>query len=255
MTRLAGPIEQQRARTAGLLAEATAVADDHALRSGSARHLPVVLVPANPRPIVPMPPAARLAFLTHLTSLLDAAFALPVRDNTLPMSAEDRASRVHAGDIAGDEEVGALSAGMVAASCTACRGECCTAGGTHAFLRKDSVTRVRARMAADGVDSAAHIAATYADHLPTHHYRGSCVYHADQGCTLPRDLRSNLCNRYLCGELSEVRRVRNAGAAGLYLAAADDRRLHRVTRVDEGARGDCHAEPVPLTAGQGSRQE
>jgi hypothetical protein len=246
MTRLAGPIEQQRARTAGLLAEASAIAADHTLRRDDRRVLPVVLLPANPRPIVAMPTAARDAFLAHVERLLETSFTGAPRDNDLPMSSEERASRVNAGDIGGIRESITLSDEMVAAACATCRGECCTAGGTHAFLRQDSITRVRARLAEAGTDDAGRMLALYSSYLPPRHYRGSCVYHEEIGCALPRDLRSNLCNRYHCGELTQLERVLDERRPAAYVGAADGTRLRRLTRVEQHAGDRCETDSVAL---------
>lgn len=246
MTRLAGPIEQQRARTAGLLAEATAIAADHAVRSDDRRLLPVVLLPANPRPVVAMPAIARDAFLAHMGALLDAAFEAEPRDNALPMSAEERASRVNAGDIDGTRESITLSDSMVAAACATCRGECCTAGGNHAFLRQDSITRVRARLAESGPDDAAGMLRLYRGYLPSRHYRGSCVYHEELGCALPRDLRSNLCNRYHCSELTQLERALDEQSTAVYIGAADATHLRRLARVEPNADAECDVDEVML---------
>ncbi len=246
MTRLAGPIEPQRARTAGLLAEASAIAADHALRRDDRRPLPVVLLPANPRPIVAVPEAARDALVSHVGALLTSAFEAAPRDNSLPMSAEERASRVNAGDIVGTRESTTLSDEMVAAACATCRGECCTAGGNHAFLRQDSITRVRARLAETGPDDAAGMLALYRSHLPQRHYHGSCVYHDESGCALPRDLRSNLCNRYHCGELTQLERVLDVRRPAAYVGAADGTRLRRLTSVEQHAGDRCETDPVAL---------
>jgi hypothetical protein len=244
MTRLAGPIEQQRARTAGLLAEASAIAADHALRRADRRLLPVVLLPANLRAIVAMPSGAREAFLSHMGTLLNAAFETAPRDNTLPMSVEDRSSRVNAGDIGGSRESTTLSEEMVAAACATCRGECCASGGTHAFLRQDSITRVRARLAENGPDNATRILDLYRSHLPLRHYHGSCVYHEERGCALPRDLRSNLCNRYHCGELTQLERVLDDRRPAAYVGAADGRYLRRLTRIEQHAGDTCETDAV-----------
>lgn len=246
MTRLAGPIEQQRARTAGLLAEASAIAADHALRRDDRRLLPVVLLPANARAIVSLPVASRNAFLAHVGTLLGTAFEAAPRDNALPMSAEDRASRVNAGDIGGARESTTLSDEMVAAACATCRGECCASGGDHAFLRQDSITRVRARFAENGPDDATDLLNVYASYLPPRHYHGSCVYHEESGCALPRDLRSNLCNRYHCAELTQLERLLDPRRPAAYVGAADGTRLRRLTRVEQHAGEYCQSDDVTL---------
>ena len=122
---------------------------------------------------------------------------------------------------------------IIGASCGTCRGECCTAGGTHGFLHADSIMRVRAQLTDDGeVVTPESLEARYASHLPARHYRGSCVFHTTAGCNLPRALRSNLCNRYVCGGLAQLTRALVASQqSSAYVAAADSVHLRRVALV------------------------
>lgn len=221
---------------------------------GPGRELPVVMLPANTRDSEPLPLASRAQFLERLRSTIVTAFEQPVRDNSQPMSAQEQAERNDARDASGasqtvrrlttpgDEVVAntvrltesvVASATLLGAGCATCRGECCTAGGTHAFLGQDSVLRVRAQLHADGQTlSEDALLQKYAEQLPARHYRGSCVYHTVQGCGLPRALRSNLCNRYVCGGLTQLTRVLDAsGGQEAYVAAADAVHLRRVALI------------------------
>ncbi|MBU6367904.1 MAG: hypothetical protein KJT01_16945, partial [Gemmatimonadetes bacterium] len=209
MTAPWGMLAARRARTAQLQAEADAIAARHveAPRTAGVPGLPVVLVPANTRGLVPLPEAARAGFRRHLDAVVADAFARPLRDNTAGMSAQEAGERADAGETASRDP--GLAAHMVHGGCATCRGECCTAGGTRAFLTADSLVRVRAQRATLGVhgESPEAIAALYRDRLPAEHYEGSCVFHERTGCALPRALRANLCNRYQCGELTQLSRA------------------------------------------------
>ncbi len=205
--------------------------------------LPVILLPANTRNTTELPEDSRDAFLEKLRGTIARAFGEPVRDNDAPMSAEAESAR--------QDALWALPASLpelpeiLGASCGTCRGECCTAGGTHGFLHEDSITRVRAHLADDGVVvTADSLEALYASHLPVRHYRGSCVYHTTAGCALPRALRSNLCNRYVCGGLAQLTRALVAADEPVaYVASADSVHLRRVALVSgQGAR------TLPLSA-------
>ena len=234
------PIAAQRARNARLTARAEAMA-----RADEVAHpvpgqpagvpLPVVLLPANTRATTTLPAAAREAFLLRLRGTIRQAFTSPVRDNGAPMSAEAESAR-QAAQWALPESLPDLPA-MLGASCGTCRGECCTAGGTHGFLHADSITRVRAHLTdelgeGDGAVTPASLEALYASHLPARHYSGSCVYHTTAGCALPRALRSNLCNRYVCGGLAQLTRaLLHAEVPVAYVASADSVHLRRVARV------------------------
>jgi hypothetical protein len=241
-----GPIAQQRARNARLLAQAEQLAARHAEHDSTNAVAPegwssrvVAVLPANTRNTTPLPEASQDAFLERLREVIDRVFREPVRDNAAPMSEADRASRHDAQETPAIEAVadwpdyGPELAAIQGASCGTCRGECCTAGGTHAFLRDDSITRVRAQLADDGAEpSADSLLAIYREHLPARHYRDSCIYHTTTGCALPRSLRSNLCNRYVCGALTQLTRTLAAGGQReAYVAAADSVHLRRMALV------------------------
>jgi len=224
------PIAAQRARNALLAARAEQMArDDRAEHGGP--ELPVILLPANSRNTVELPEASRDAFLDRLRGTIAEAFGEAVRDNSAPMSAEADAARQDAG-WALPASIPAMP-DIIGASCGTCRGECCTAGGTHGFLHADSIRRVRAQLTDDGETvTPESLEARYASYLPARHYRGSCVFHTTAGCHLPRALRSNLCNRYVCGGLAQLTRALvSTGQTSAYVAAADSVHLRRVALV------------------------
>lgn len=232
MSNTLGPIAAQRARNARMQADAEAIAAQHARAHGVDASVPVVMVPANTRALVPLPDHAREAFLAHLRGVIAEAFAQPLRDNLEAMSAQATSERADAGEIMSRDE--GLAGYMVLGGCSTCRGDCCTSGGTRAFLKPDSLVRVRAQRVTLGVhdEDAAAIEALYVAALPAEHYEDSCVFHGRLGCTLRRELRSNLCNRYQCGELTQLRRVLDErGADSAYLASASGDALQRVSLV------------------------
>ena len=224
------PIAAQRARNARLTAQAEALA-----RADRAEHglpeLPVILLPANSRNTTELPEESRDAFLEKLRGTIAEAFSEAVRDNRAPMSAEAVQAREDAG-WALPASIPAMP-DIIGASCGTCRGECCTAGGTHGFLHADSITRVRAQLTDDGETvTPESLEARYASHLPARHYRGSCVFHTTAGCNLPRGLRSNLCNRYVCGGLAQLTRALvSSQQTSAYVAAADSVHLRRLALV------------------------
>lgn len=223
MTLRDGPIARQRAINARLHLQATGIVNRLSPEVATGA-LPVIMLPANTRDTEPLPQADREQFMTGLRATLARVFAEPVRDNAAEMSEQAMAAR--------DDAVPVESA-LLGASCATCRGECCTAGGTHAFLREDSLVRVRAQLAEDGSPmTEAELAQHYASYLPVRHYRGSCVFHTTDACALPRGMRSNLCNRYVCGGLTQLTRALDAtGALSAYVAAADSSHLRRMARV------------------------
>ena len=252
MTPSQGPLAAQRARTARLQAQADGIAAGRRATHhvGDTAPMPVVLVPANIRALVPLPGAARDGFRAHLATVVAETFARPLRDNTASMSAQEASERDDAGETLSRDP--GLPAHMVLGSCATCRGDCCTSGGTRAFLTADALHRVRAQRVTLGEDAPAPAAITalYESALPTEHYNGSCVFHARLGCTLRRDLRSNLCNRYQCGELTQLSRALQAtGATRAFVGAATGHRLERMAAV--GADG-VEAVAVEPSGGRGA---
>jgi hypothetical protein len=120
---------------------------------------------------------------------------------------------------------------MMRLGCALCAGHCCTHGGTHAFLGTSDLRRIAETMT-DG-DSGVALEHLYTAHIPDAHYAGSCVFHGERGCTLPRSLRSSTCNRYLCGGLSTLRRALTDTEAGTaVVGAATWSGLERVAALD-----------------------
>jgi hypothetical protein len=146
-------------------------------------------VPAYDGRVEPLSTARRRAFAAHLRKIIAEAFAEPAprvratSSNTVPLAATQ-------------------------AACATCRGQCCSHGGEHAYLDEDTIRRVvraRPELGAGGV------AALYRARLAQESFAGSCVFHGAQGCRLPRELRSDLCNDFYCNALKLF--VREHGAA------------------------------------------
>lgn len=220
------PIAAQRARNTRLREQAERIAQSVS-RPNADSPIVLAMVPANTRETTALPVATRQSFLDRLETTVRRVF------QDAPASAVDGAGGM-AGEMAmaaADAADSPAMAAVLGRSCATCRGECCTAGGDHAFLRDDSIARVRREQPA--LDAAAMLA-RYADYLPARHYRGSCVYHASDGCTLPRELRSNLCNRYVCGGLTQLRSALAGSASpSAFVAATDSVHLRRMALVDE----------------------
>ncbi len=119
-----------------------------------------------------------------------------------------------------------LDDASLGAVCRTCRGACCKAGENHAFLTRAVLSRVKKerRFATD-----ASLLESYLDQVPTLARRGSCIYHGADGCALPRTMRSETCNRFLCYPLKQLGKdFSRAGYAQLVVspvAKSEDRML------------------------------
>ncbi len=151
------------------------------------------LTPANPAVTVPLLPELRRDFLRHLDRTVEESLADGVWQRS---PREGRRERPLACPAPGPEESRALAVG-----CAACRGWCCRQGGTHAFLDRHTIERVRR----DRPDfSPEDVTRHYASYLGTEHMEGGCVFQSETGCRLPREMRSDACNRHLCEDLLAV---------------------------------------------------
>jgi hypothetical protein len=144
-------------------------------------------LPACEGRAAPLPEERRAQFATNLRAAIDRALDDP--DRPVPGTAEAPSEQ----------------APLVASACAACRGSCCTAGGDHAFLYPDHFRRFLRNHPGRSRDE---LVALYLSHLPQAAVQESCVYHREDGCALPRELRSNLCNSFLCGDLSGLLEAR-----------------------------------------------
>jgi hypothetical protein len=142
------------------------------------RDAALVVLPGKESRLVPLADLKRDAFLAHINELVS----------------RPPAERMEAAQ--------PLDAPMpaLAAACATCRGYCCRYGGNRAFIDADTIERVRALHS--GIENE-EIAGLYSAAIPTRHVVDSCVFHGFQGCTLPRELRADVCNQYYCKPLKE----------------------------------------------------
>lgn len=145
---------------------------------------PWSVVPFHATSRVPLPAERRRAFLAHLRDRIVEAEAHPG-----PVTVEP----VPPGDAEGE---------TFARACAACRGWCCLRGGAHAFIDAASLARIRRDHPGLTVDE---LEGLYASHLGDTHLDGGCVFQAEDGCRLPRTLRSDTCLTWLCEDLVSAR--------------------------------------------------
>jgi hypothetical protein len=143
-----------------------------------------LVVPHRPGSIENQPAARRKDHLKFLNEIVNQA------------NLADEEPRIEAVESA----IG-LPTPLAAAVCAVCAGACCHRAGDHAFLDEAGIVRF---MAQNPKMEPANIVSKYAAHLPMLSYADSCVYHAVDGCTLPRSLRADICNTYRCSGLKQA---------------------------------------------------
>ncbi len=88
-------------------------------------------------------------------------------------------------------------------ACSLCKGDCCLSGEERlAYLTVDTIGGWRLQRPEATADE---IVAEYLSFVPRKATAGGCFYQAGTGCTLPREMRSDVCNRYFCDELQQFR--------------------------------------------------
>lgn len=84
--------------------------------------------------------------------------------------------------------------------CSACQGGCCANGSNNAYLSVETLLKFR-RL--NVLSRPRHVLEAYLDRLPNKSFADSCIYHTEKGCNLPREMRSEICNRFLCSPVTE----------------------------------------------------
>ncbi len=210
--------ERERLRIEALRSKAEGLRHREAESLGIAepgRYLPVI-VPANRRQLTPLP-AHRLGlfFKTFSRRLAEAS----AQRHTPPPPAKLPPSLLPI--------VQAVSNG----GCANCRGSCCQNGGCHAYQTSEALHRYLAR---HPDQTPGEVLADYLSYIKIETVEYSCVYHQAGGCGLPREMRSDTCNRFYCDGLAAFHEESNGrDIAGGFVAATTDERIIRAAFCDE----------------------
>lgn len=159
------------------------------------------------------------------------------RRETLAAQLYDRAERAFSGALpAAPAPDDAPQPAAVALACAVCQGACCASGGDCCgHLSPDDLARQRE---GDPTLTPQALAARYLDHLPAETVIGGCPFHGARGCSLPRTMRSELCNRFLCRGQRLLAEAVAAGAKTSVILAECRGRAAAAGAVD--AKGRLH---------------
>lgn len=173
-----------------------AAAQDLQLESVDA--FPIVVVPWRSNPLIELSAKQRNELEDFLLNLLTTV--PQIMDESTAQTDSDTGAEVPATSAPTDQETDRLLAKI----CAVCRGFCCFYGATrHAFLDIETMRRFCDQRPGWSTND---VVAEYSRYLPARHCETSCVYHAETGCALPRDMRADICNRYECHGLKDARR-------------------------------------------------
>jgi hypothetical protein len=184
-------------------------------------------LPTGPLVTVPADADRREAFRTHLRKVLDEAshqesvlpsdevdtsmadMALQASQAAACSGNDDNEGNAEASDAA--ESYGPFSSQL----CGVCAGGCCPVGSNHAFVTADTIRRVQSQN--EQQRTAEDIEAMYLSFLPEQSQEGGCIYQQANGCALPRDLRGDTCNTYVCDSFRAVQQAEQESQYGAQL--------------------------------------
>ena len=86
-------------------------------------------------------------------------------------------------------------------ACATCRGDCCAQGEDHAFIQVETITEYMQKHPDQRPRDVLH---AYLSRLGQKTFLASCVYHGANGCELPVEMRSHLCNDFQCKGLNSL---------------------------------------------------
>ena len=202
----------------------------------------VVVVPHIDTPLRPRNDERVGRVRARLESLVRWAFTHEPDDTELPRRPGWSSTGEPDSSVYQPEDIGAdaspVESPVFGAGCRLCRGSCCRTGADHAYL---NIKQIREFIAGHSEFTADEVIEAYLSHVPDLSIENSCIFHGERGCALPREMRSDMCNRWLCPGLKEIRETLEAGSPPLfYLVSADED-----TAAEEIAAAEFVAADVP----------
>lgn len=174
----------------------------------------LVVLPPMRTQFVPVTPARKAKFAANLE---DAYYARPERDKVPKASMS-------------------LDDASLLAVCRTCRGSCCKWGEDHAYLTRANLRRLKSEQKFANLET---LLEAYLQRVPDSAYSDSCIYQGPQGCVLPRHMRSETCNRYICYPLKQLGQgFEGPGYAQLAVAETEASEDDRVLLLDNGKTED-----------------
>lgn len=159
-------------------------------------NIPVINIPTSTHSLQPVTDDRIDRYRESLQLAISEAFAdPPIEDYSLLDSQRKQ------------EEISELLSSKPNASaladlaCQQCKGSCCSAGKDTGFVSMLTIQRTSRLLKTDSPDR---LLAAYLERLPAEVIENSCINHGADGCVLPRDMRSDICNGFFCHPLKDV---------------------------------------------------
>ena len=139
--------------------------------------------------------------ISEYTDFLKSIIKLAEEAESIDDLLDEQVNSTHDALLEQDARIDAnpLLADQVTKLCSLCKGGCCAAGGNHAYLHPATMRRLIEKQEVSGDE----LFDIYSGHLGEKSVVGSCINQTEKGCVLPREYRSDVCNRYLCNEVEQ----------------------------------------------------
>lgn len=150
-----------------------------------------LIVPSYNAELCDLPEERKDAFRQHLKRVIDES-------QSVTSDAAEDIEKSHSAD----ERESQRPRPLELAACATCRGNCCRSGDNQAYITVELLRSLRDRkpdLTAEQMSDA------YLSRIPDRSYEHSCLFHTNSGCALPRELRSHVCNDFICGHLRRFR--------------------------------------------------
>lgn len=154
---------------------------------------PLLVIPSSSAPLIPLEEDRKKNFTELLQNLIAQA-----SEDGFTFSDEHKINEKKCQDNNAYLAASTALSSINNQACTLCKGGCCTQGYDHAYLTAATLYRF---MQSENVHSPAMVMEEYLGRLPEKSVAGSCLFHTQSGCALTREMRSDVCNGYLCDNL------------------------------------------------------
>lgn len=165
-----------------------------------------IVIPSGPNQVTRLSESRRQSYLEHLQGVIEEAANCPSIDDVIHDQHYDAHHKLT--DIESRFNANTELRNISDRLCALCKGGCCISGKDHAYL---STFSMRQQMERNPQWTQDELFEHYRALISTHTIEGSCINHTPNGCTLPRELRSDICNAFYCDTLKNYQRANPQG--------------------------------------------
>lgn len=159
-------------------------------------NIPVINIPASTHGAQPLTEDRINRYRESLQQAISEAFADPPIEDYALLDSQRKQE-----DVSKLLSIKPNAKALAELGCQLCKGSCCSAGKDTGFVSLLTIQRATQYLKTESPEE---LLAAYLDRLPSEVIGQSCINHGVEGCVLPRDMRSDICNGYFCDSLKDV---------------------------------------------------